>query len=134
VAREVKPPIPEPARPAGRAVLQLALTTLRGEGTGDKLSITPDIGVVELQLDVTAHQVFESFDVALRNQEHDTVWQKRGLKPQTLDWASALVFEIPAEKLAAEGWYKVDVQGTATGKEPQDLSYAEFEVVTSGKP
>ena len=134
VARQEESPAPEVREPAGRVVLQLALTTLRGEETLETLRITQEIGKVEIQLDVTEYRDFESFDVALRNQEHDPIWQESGLKPRTLDWASALVFEVPAEKLAAEGRYKVEVQGATAGEEPQDLSYVEFEVVTSGKP
>lgn len=137
IARDEKPPVPEPVKPLGRAVLQLALLSGREAGTGeiqDKLPVKPDIGFVELQLDVSERPGFESFDLALRNQENQTVWQGNGLKPRTLDWSSAaLVFEVGAEKLAAEGRYKLDVWGRA-GKESQSLSYVEFEVVTNGMP
>lgn len=132
--REEERPGTETIKPLGRAVLQLALAVQRGEGEVEKLSLAPDVGLVELQLDVAGFEDLESFDVAVRNQEQHTVWQESSLKPQQLDWGAALVLEVPAGKLAAGGRYEVQVQGTATGGETEELSPLEFEVVTTGQP
>ena len=123
-----KQPVHKAVRPLGRAVLQLALAVQRGEGVVEKLRKTPDVGVVELQLDVAGFEDLESFDVAVRNQEQDTVWQGSGLKPQHLDWGDALVVEVPAAKLISGSRYSVHVQGMDAGGEPEELSSPEFEV------
>lgn len=136
VAREEKRPVTEPGEPLGRAVLQLALTNIRDAGGEvDKLPLTPDLGFVELQLDMEAQdQSFESFNVILRK-EQETVLQESGLKPQQLDWATVLMLQVPAKKLTAGGRYEVRVQGVAAeGETEPPPSFAEFEVVTGGQP
>ncbi|HSG39205.1 MAG TPA: hypothetical protein VLE27_06170, partial [Thermoanaerobaculia bacterium] len=65
-AREVERPVPEVIEPLGRAVLQLALTVQRGEEWVEQLRLTPNLAVVELQLDVAGFEDLESFDVTLR--------------------------------------------------------------------
>lgn len=134
VAQEEERPATEAVKPLGRAVLQLALAVLRGEESLERLRVTPEVGIVELQLDVAGFEDLESFDVTLRKKGQETIWQKSGLEPQPLNGGSALVLEIPAGKLAAEGLYEVRVQGAAAGGEPEELSPLEFEVVTSGNP
>lgn len=133
VAQKEERPVMEPVRPIGRAVLQLALSVQRGAETINELRLKPDVGVVELQLDVAGFEDLESFDVTLRNQEQDTIWQKSGLKPQSLNGGSALVLEVPAGKLVA-GQYEVHIQGVPAEGETEELSTLEFEVVTNGQP
>jgi hypothetical protein len=134
VAQKEERPVPETLKPIGRVVLQLALSVQRSGGIMKELRLTPDVGVVELQLDVAGLEELESFDVILRNEEQDTIWQESGLKPRPLDRGSALVLELPAEKVAAGGRYKVHAQGQAAGGETEELSPLEFEIVTNKTP
>jgi anti-sigma factor RsiW len=129
-------PVPETVKPIGRVLLQLALAEQRDgavAGLLKTLHMTPDIGVVELQLNVAGFEELESFNVALRNKEQNTIWQKNGLKPRSLNGGLALVLEVPAEKLAAAGRYEVHIQGVPAEGETEELSL-EFEVVTNEKP
>lgn len=132
VAREEEPAVPETVQPLGRAFLQLALAVQRGEGSVDQVRLTPETGVLEIQLDVATFEDLESFEVTLRK-EQETVWQKSGLMPRQLDWGSALVLEVPAADLAA-GRYEIKIQGMAATGEAEELSPLEFEVVTGGQP
>lgn len=141
VARYKKPeehkeqPVTKPVEPL-RAVLALALTTQRDAGGEvDKISLTPDLDFVDLQLDVDSeNQSFESFDVTLRK-EQETILQEKGLKPQQLDWGKVLVLEVPAKELTVGTRYEVQVQGVAAeGTTEPPPSFAEFEVVTGGQP
>jgi hypothetical protein len=119
VARKEEPPVTEPVKRLGRAVLQLALTNRREvAGEPGKLPLTPDLGVVEIQLDADEYQGFESYNVTLRK-EQETIWEKKGLKLQQLDWTTALVLEVPAARLEAGGRYEVQAQGVTAEGEPQ---------------
>lgn len=132
VAREDRQPAPEPSQPLKRVAFQLALAVQRGEGSVDKLELSRDVDIVEIQLDLEGFQDLESFDVALRNRENATIWQQTGLRPQAQDLGPVLVFEVPAERLAS-GWYEVQVQGVAAGGEREELSPLEIEIVKRGR-
>jgi hypothetical protein len=44
----------------------------------------------------------------VRNEAQETIWEDRSLKAQKLSWGTALVLEIPAERLTP-GRYEVSV-------------------------
>ncbi len=123
----VAPP-PEPVK----AVFQLALTSLRGAESAEKLRVPAGAGTVELQISVEGMEDLESFDLAVKNRKAETVWNGTGLKPKDLKGVRALVVDLPAERLPA-GKYEIQAQGLARGGEPEDLSPLEVEVVREGK-
>jgi hypothetical protein len=129
-AHAVKAPAPAPAaHPAlSKAVFPLALMGLRGAEPARRLRVPPGTDVVELQIALEGMDELESFHVTLRNATAGTSLDQAGLKPKTLDGARALVVDLPAERLPA-GRYEIQIQGTAPGGAPEELSPLEIEVV-----
>jgi hypothetical protein len=117
-----------------KAVFVLSLTTLRGgEEETQELDLKPGADIAEIQLnDLAGVEEFESFHVAIRNEEKGTIWEKDGLTSRQQDGAPALVLDVPAEKLAG-GLYEVRVQGIPAEGEPEDLAIQEFRVVRAGR-
>ncbi|HEY2294886.1 MAG TPA: hypothetical protein VGM86_29635 [Thermoanaerobaculia bacterium] len=133
------PPAPAPATPPVapapapvKAVFQLALTSLRGSESAEKLRVPANAGTVELQISVEGMEDLQSFHLAVRNRKAETVKAWTGLKPKSLNGVRALVVDLPAELLPA-GRYEIQAQGLAPGGEPEDLSPLEVEVVREGK-
>lgn len=135
-AHEVpKPPVPPVLAPAPepvKAVFQLALTSLRGAESAERLRVPAGTGTVELQISVEGMEDLGSFHLTVRNRKAVTVWEGTGLKPKTLKGVRALVIDLPAERLPA-GRYEIQAQGLAPGGEPEDLSPLEVEVVRAGR-
>jgi hypothetical protein len=117
-----------------KAVLALSLTTLRGgEQETQELRLRSDADIAEIQLnDLAGVEEFESFHVAIRNEEKETIWEKDGLTSRQQDEGPALVLDVPAEQLAS-GLYEVRVQGTPVEGEPEDLAIQEFRIVRAGR-
>jgi hypothetical protein len=129
-----KPPAPAapPVAPAPvKAVFQLALTSLRGSESAERLRVPAKAGTVELQISVEGMEDLQSFHLTVRNRKAETVKAWTGLKPQSLNGVRALVVDLPAELLPA-GKYEIQAQGLAPGGEPEDLSPLEVEVVREG--
>jgi hypothetical protein len=120
-------PRPEPVK----AVLQLALTSLRGAEAPEKLRVPTGTGVVELQIAVEGMEDLKSFHLTMRNRRAETVWKGEGLEPKNLGGARALVVDLPADRLPA-GTYEIQARGLAPGREPEDLSPLDIEVVREG--
>jgi len=115
-----------------KVVLQLALMTLRGSDSAQHLSVPPNAGVVELHIGVDDFADLESFHIVLRNRAGEALLDKPGIEPKTLSGVRTLVVELPASRLSA-GRYEIEAQGTAPGREPEDLSPLSIEVVRSSK-
>lgn len=141
-AHEVPAPLPAPApapvapsaAPAPqpvKAVFQLALTSLRGSESAEKLRVPASAGTVELQISVEGMEDLQSFHLTVRNRKAETVKAWTGLKPTNLNGVRALVVDLPAALLPA-GKYEIQAQGLAPGGEPEDLSPLEVEVVREG--
>ena len=136
-AHEVtKPPAPSvapaPAPEPVKAVFQLALTSLRGTESAEKLRVPAGAGTVELQISVEGMEDLRSFHLTVRNRKAETVWEGTGLKPKNLQGVRALVVDLPAARLPA-GTYEIQAQGLAApGGEPEDLSPLQVEVVREG--
>jgi hypothetical protein len=131
IAQESRPPVEAP-KPA-KVVCQLALMTLRGGSEPAKqLRVPSGTGVVEFQIGLEGMEDLESFHVLLRSPEGETLLNKRGVKPKTLDRVRTLVVELPASRLSA-GRYEIETQGIAPGSEPEALSPLSIEVVRSSK-
>jgi hypothetical protein len=111
-------------------VCQLALMTMRGSESAQRLSVPPGTGVVEFQIGVEEMEDLETFHIVLRSPEGKTLLNKRGIRPRTLDGVRTLVVELPASRLSA-GRYEIETQGAAPGSEPEDLSPLLIEVVRS---
>jgi hypothetical protein len=124
------PPVAPAPKPV-KAVFQLALTSLRGSESVEKLRVPARAGTVELQISVEGMEDLQSFNLTVRNRNGETVKAWTGHKPRSLNGVRALVVELPAEKLPA-GRYEIQAQGLAPGSEPEDLSPLEVEVVREG--
>ena len=108
---------PAPAKQHARpkplpAVIVLSLTTYRGaEGaTVETFTIPADKDLVQIRLDAEGFEDLGSFHAAVRSKEHEheTVWEKGGLRPRRMDGYHALVLDIPAGRLSS-GRYEVTV-------------------------
>jgi hypothetical protein len=120
-----------PAKPSEpvKAVLALALTTLRGTGEEtEQLHLPSNAEVAELQIDLEGLEDAGPFHALVRSKDKGTVWEKSGLKPQKLDWGTALVLDVPAQHLAA-GFYEIAV---TSGADPEEMTQ-EFSVVREGR-
>ena len=100
-----------------KAVFALALTALRGaeEEETETFRLPSNAEVAEIQVDLEGLEDSGTFQAAVRSKETGTVWERRGLKAQKLDWGPALVLDVPA-KLLTPGRYEVAV---TTGSEPE---------------
>lgn len=121
-------PAPAPAPEPVKVVFQLALTSLRGAESAEKLRVPPGAGTVELQISVEGMEDLASFHLTVRNQRRETVWEGTGLKPKNLQGVRALVVDLPAERLPT-GAYEIQAQGLSSEGEPEDLSPLQVEVV-----
>jgi anti-sigma factor RsiW len=133
-AHEVpKPPAPvvTPAPERVKAVFQLALTSLRGAESAEKLRVPAGAGTVELQISVEGMDDLASFHLTVRNRKAQIVQEWKRLEPRNLNGIRALVVDLPAERLPA-GRYEIQAQGLAPGGEPEELSPMEVEVVRTG--
>jgi hypothetical protein len=119
---------PEPVK----AVFQLALVSLRGAETAQKLRVRTGTDVVELQIGVEGMEDLKSFHLTLRNRQAETIWEKSGLEPVKLDGVRALVVDLPAGRLPA-GTYEIQARGLDQSGEPEELSPLDIEVVREGK-
>jgi len=125
-------PVPAETKPEPvKAVFQLALMSLRGEETAQKLRVRTGADIVELQVAVEGMEDFKSFHLTLRNRKAETVWEGEGLEPVKLDGVRALVVDLPADRLPA-GTYEIQARGLAPGGDPEDLSPLEIEVEREG--
>jgi len=121
-------PKPEPVK----AVFQLALMSLRGAETAQKLRVRTGTDIVELQIGVEGMEDLKTFHLTLRNRKLEVVWERDGLEPVQLDGVRALVVDLPADQIPA-GTYEIQARGLTHGGEPEDLSPLEIEVVRAGK-
>ncbi|HEX9945730.1 MAG TPA: hypothetical protein VGG03_27290 [Thermoanaerobaculia bacterium] len=103
----VAPAHPERHEPV-KAVFPLSLAVLRGAEDVEELRVPPGTEIVEIQLDLEGLEDRKSFQATVRSKEAGTVWEKSGLEPRRLDWGTALVLEIPAERLSS-GTYEIAV-------------------------
>ena len=125
-------PVSAPQPGPVKVVLQLALTSLRGAEAAEKLRVPTGTGVVELQVAVEGMEDLKTFHLTVRNRQAETVWDDRGLAPKTLAGVHVLVVDLPADRLPA-GTYEIQARGLAPGREPEDLSPLDIEVVREGK-
>jgi hypothetical protein len=110
-------------RPAAASsnVLALTLMGLRGgEEEVAKLHLSPGKPMTEIQID-TEDVDAQSFDVAIRNWEKETIWQKNGIEPTPISGSQVLIIDLPTKRLAA-GRYEVGV--TPQGAEEIPLEFA----------
>jgi hypothetical protein len=123
------PPVTEPTPSLTTAVFQLGLSTLRSDGKLRQFAVPKGTGEIEIQLDLEGEeQFFPTFNAMVRNPGVGEVWSRQGLKPQTLDRVTALVLEIPAEKLP-QGRYEMEVQGVSAEGQAAKIGVQEFEIV-----
>jgi phosphohistidine phosphatase SixA len=121
------PPVPEPTPTT--AVFQLGLSTLRSDGKLWQFAVPKGTGEIEIQLDLEGEeQFFPTFNAMVRNPGVGEVWSRQGLEPQTLDRVTALLLEIPAEKLP-QGRYEMEVQGVSAEGQAAKIGVQEFEIV-----
>lgn len=106
---EVAPvPKPEPVR----AVLQIALTTLRGaEEEAEPFPLPANAEVAEIQVDVEG--LTGLFQAAVRGKDGEDLWEGKDLKATKK--GTLLVLEVPAKSLAP-GRYEVAV---TAGSDPE---------------
>jgi hypothetical protein len=98
--REERAAVQPPARHEPvKAVFALSLATLRGAEDIQKFPVPPKTELVEVQVDLEGLEDYRSFDAAVKSETKETVWEKQGLKPKRVDWGTALVLEIPAQRL-----------------------------------
>ncbi len=120
----VPQPPPEPTTPQQeeqasrhepvKTVFVLSLATLRGAEDVQKSAIPANAELVEIQVDLEGLEDYRSFDAAVKSETEGTVWEKKGLTPKRLDWGTALVLKIPAQRLTT-GLYDLAVTaGTET--------------------
>jgi hypothetical protein len=122
----------ERRQPIVRETLILSLATLRSAGGKEEVRVPAGKDLVEIQL-VDFEGLEEDlghYDIAVRNTENEVVWEREHLAPKPVDWGdglegTALVLEIPAERLPSGG-YKVTV---SAGTESLEL---DFDVVREG--
>ena len=135
-------PVPPPTPAAGaeprmakrepaKVVLQLALMTTRGSETVRRLNLPRGTEIVELQIATEGMEEFKSFDVAVKDHAAQTVWEKSGIEPKTLDGVPSLVADLPADRLPS-GRCEIKVQGLTPGHAPEDLSSQPIEVTRNG--
>ncbi len=108
--QEETPPVrkPEPVR----AVLQIALTTLRGAGEeAEPFPLPANTEVAEIQVDVEG--LTGPFQAAMRGKDGDTLWEGKDLKATKK--GTLLVLEVPAKGLVP-GRYEVAV---TAGSDPE---------------
>jgi hypothetical protein len=121
-------PIPPP-KPV-QSVFQLALTSLRGSEATETLRIRPGSDV-ELRISVEGMEDLKSFRLAVRNRRRETVWEGT-LEPTTRQGVRVLVIDLPAGRLPT-GHYEIAARGLAPGREAEELSPLEFELMDAGK-
>lgn len=127
--RPERPPVPLSAPSLTTAVFQLGLATLRSDEKLPRFAVPKGTGEIEIQLDLEGEeQFFQTFSALVRNPGAGEVWSRQGLEPQTLDWTTALVLEIPAEKLP-DGRYEMEVQGVTAEGQAEKIGVREFEIV-----
>ena len=121
-------PSPTPDRPVHReegtsvrraepvkAVFALALAALRGAEETETFHLPSHAEVAEIQVDLEGLEDSGTFHAAVRSKDTGTVWEKSDLKAQKLDWGTALVLDVPADRLTP-GRYEVAV---TMGSEPE---------------
>lgn len=126
------PAAPEPAPSLKTAVFQLALASRRSVEPAEELprfTVPQGTGEVEIQLDLGGEeQSFRTFNALVRSYGLGDVWSGQGLAPQTLDWGTVLILEIPAKKLP-DGRYEMEVQGVSAEGQAERIGVQEFEIV-----
>jgi hypothetical protein len=108
-----------------KAVFPLALTTLRDAGEEpEQFRLPSNAEVAEIQIDLEGLEDAGPFHASIRPKGKEPAWEKGGLKPQKLDWGTALVLDVPARRLEP-GLYEVAVTAST---EPEEMTQ-EFRVV-----
>ena len=120
-------------REPAKVLLQLALMTTRGAEPVHRLDLPRGTEIVELQIAIEGMEEFKSFDVAVQDHAAQTVWERHGIEPRSLDGVPTLVAGVPADRLPS-GRCEIKVQGLAPGRAPEDLSSLEVEVTRRGNP
>lgn len=129
---EPEPVAPEPAPSLTTAVFQLALASRRSADPAEELprfAVPKGTGEIEIQLDLGGEeQSFNTFNALVRSYGLGDVWSGQGIAPQTLDWGTVLILEIPAKKLP-DGRYEMEVQGVSAEGQAERIGVQEFEIV-----
>lgn len=123
------PDRPEPAPRLATAVFELALSTLRSSGElPQRFEVPKGAGQVEIQLDLGGEEEYRLFNALVRSSRAIEVWSRKGLEPQPLNGGTALILDIPADRLP-DGRYSIEVQGVTAEGGADPIGFQEFEVV-----
>lgn len=123
VRKAPEPPVAKKPEPV-KAVFALASMTLRSAGETEEFSLPSNAQVAEIQVDLEGVGDSGVFHATVRNEAQETIWQDRSLKAQRLSWGTALVLEIPAERLTP-GRYEIDI----TMEGDSETMTQEFDIV-----
>lgn len=113
---EAPAPKPEPVK----AVLQLALTSLRGAENTETFRLPANAELAEIQVDLEGMEDAGAFHAAVRGEDRETVWERSGLKAQRVDWGTVLVLEVPV-KLLKSGLYEIAVTADSEPEMTQEI-------------
>lgn len=116
-------PVPEPAAPL---VLQLALTTLRGEEEIPVRNVPPGIERIQLhlQLDEADKHDYASFQAAVRGPGPEL--RAAGLEPREIDGRWTLVLDLGPQ--LPEGPYEVEVSGVTAAGGVEPIAFKQLEI------
>lgn len=125
IAESTPPETPAP-QPAAPLVIQLALTTLRGEEMIPEENVPPGTGRVQLhlRLDEADKDGYASFQAAVRGP--GTELRLADLKPGKIDGEWTLVLELDPQ--LEEGGYEVEVWGVTASGDAERIASKELEI------
>jgi len=127
VIAESTPPETTPAPlPAAPLVIQLALTTLRGEEMIPEKNVPPGTERIQLhlQLDEADKAGYASFQAIVRGAGPEL--RAAGLEPSEIDGRWSLVVELDPQIPA--GMYEVEVSGVTDSGSVEQISYKSLEI------
>lgn len=113
--------------PARAVAFTITLGSSRSGAEKNILSIPAGVTDVELVARLHAADVYDSYEVDVRNVTGESVWQQSNLHATATADARTLVALVPADRLRA-GTYEIAVSGTTGTAPAEDLGFQSLEV------
>lgn len=116
--------IPSPAR---AIALTITLGSSRSGAEKNILSIPDGTTNVELGVRLHAEDVYDTYEVDVRNVKGESIWQQSGLRAAAAADTRTIVAVVPADRMGA-GTYEIAVSGTTGTAPAEDLGFQSLEV------
>jgi len=101
---------------------------VRGIDEPRRLVVPPNIGIIQLQLEVEQASGYRSFRAVLRSEDGDELWSQSRLQPAPINTGGFVVLSLPATFLS-NGSYLINLFGRGSAERVEEVADYHFSVM-----